>query len=142
MAGLADVRPYFRARMNSLSGYKEHRDGFNFDNIPRTIFNKAYHIENPSGGRRGPYDNLGQDIEEDVILRVFYSGRRNVGETLDSVMTNYQTILETILDKDQRLGTEIKNVYLTNKSLLPLAEDNDNAIILEIEFTCLVTLCF
>lgn len=140
MSGLSEIRPYFRTHMDAL-GYKEHKDGFNVENIPSTLMNKAYHIANPTGGRRGPYGNEYQEIEQDLVLSVFFKGFRNVGTSIDTVMVSYDAILTRLLSNDNRLGDNLKNISLESMAMLPIDESNDNAILLELTFTCLVYIC-
>lgn len=140
MSGMSEIRPYFRTHMDAL-GYKEHKDGFNIENIPSSLLKNSYHIANPTGGRRGPYGNKTQEIEQDTVLSVFFKGYKNVGSAIDDVMVSYDAILTRIISNDNRLGDNLKNITLENMAMLPINESNDNAILLEITFTCLVYIC-
>jgi len=135
------IRPLFRTAMNSLIKFKEWKDAFNVQNIPSTIINDAYHIDTSSGGRKGAYDQNSQEIEHDVIIRVFKKGYRNTAEAIDAAMTDYGLILHTVLAPTNRLGSRIKNIYLNDVSIQPYDPSNDNIVLLEITFTCLMEIC-
>lgn len=142
MAGFASCRSYFRTRMLAL-GYREWTDGFNVENIPSTLLsrNKMFHIESPSASRADAFDMESQDVDQDIVLRVFLKGYRNPADAIDSAMTAKDTIIEDILDSDNRLGAVVKNVYYNNSQINPLDETNDNAVVLEISFICRIVLC-
>lgn len=133
---MSDIRPYFRTAMLAL-GYKEWKDGFNFENIPANTIDGAFHIATPSGSRRGAYSQETQEIEQDVEVRVFFKGFRDPALAIDKAMERYQLMLERILGPT-RLGCSIKNIYLNTMQILPLNETNDNSVILEVTFTCLI----
>lgn len=139
---LASIRPYFRARMNALS-YVEHKDGFNFENIPSTLLNRSYHIETPTGTRLGSYDATGraQEYTHDCVIRVFFKGFRDPASGIDLAMTAADAIVAEVIDTDNRLGTNIKNVYLENVTITPQDETNDNNVLLEITFSSLIIFC-
>lgn len=137
---MAQIRPYFRAQLNELN-YKEHRDAFNWENIPSTTLHRSYHIETPTGGRIGQYDNEAQGIEHDCTVRLFLKGYRYPAEAVDDAMSRYQTILEKVLKSENRLGAGIKNIFLNDVAILPLNETNDNSLVLQITFTCLIYIC-
>lgn len=136
----AAIRPLFRTQMNGL-GFSEHKDAFNYENIPNTIINKAYHIDTPTGGRKGPYDQLSQEVEHDCVIRVFYKGFRYPADAVDLAMNDYGRILHTLLAPSVRLGTKVKNIYLSDVAIKPLFPSNDNLVLLEITFTCLIEIC-
>jgi hypothetical protein len=133
---IKDIRPYFRTKLNAL-GYNEWKDGFNFENIPSNRLDRSYHIATPSGSRRGAYSQASQEIEQDVEVRVFFKGHRDPAAMIDLAMEKYQDLLESVLGKD-RLGCSIKNIYLNTMQILPLNQTNDNGVILEVTFTCLI----
>lgn len=137
---LSLIRPYFRTHLDSLN-YKEWKDAFNYDNIPSTIINRSYHIDTPTGGRRGAYTNGSQPLEHDCVIRVFFKGYRYPATAIDDAMSAYDTILATVLDADNRLGAGIKNIYLNSCTIKPYAPSNDNLVLLEITFSCLMEIC-
>lgn len=135
---LTAIRPYFRARMNALN-YNEWRDGFNFNNIPSTVLNLSYHIETISGNGVS-FNQLDQVINQDVTIRVFFKGYRKPQDAIDSAMNAYSDILDACLDPANRLNQSFKNILFTSMQMDPLADTNDNAVILSLTFTVLVIL--
>ncbi len=134
------VRSFFRTQMNGLK-FKEWTDGFNFENIPSTTLHNAYHISSDSGQRRGIYNASDQSFEVNVTIRVFKKGYRNPAQAIDDCMSSIDAITTDILDSGTRLGEVIKNIYLDQYQILPLANSNDNSAILELTFVCLIIIC-
>ena len=138
--GLTAMKPYFRARLNAL-GLREWTDGFNFENIPANILDKSYHLEFPSGARVDAYDMTSNDITHDIVARVFFKGFRNPSQAIDAALLKYEQILESVLASENRVGVAIKNIYLDSCQIRALSDSNDNAVILEITFSCLIIIC-
>jgi len=133
MSFLSSVRPYFRARMNSL-GFKEWQDGFAVDNIPRTLLNGSYHIEANSVTPTRPNQQL-VTFEIESIIRVHFKGYRSPSDAIDKAYVEAETILADILQPANKLsGPCIKDVYLASITVNPLGATNDNAVILELTF--------
>ncbi len=132
------VRSTFKTRLNTL-GYQEWVDGFNFENIPSTILDGAFHIEvNPGTG--GPTNQTVQPGEMPVTVRVFRRGFKNVSDAIDECVLDLENIVCDLIAPSVRLGSGIKNIVFDGYSLNPLAESNDNAVMLEINFTNFVML--
>lgn len=142
MAGFASVRSYFRTRMNAL-GYTEWTDGFNFENIPNTLMSKKgrmYHISSPTSGRSDAYDMTSQDIDQDVVVRVFFKGYKDAASAIDAAMAAKDTILGDVLDAVNRTSV-LTNVFYNNDQIIELNDTNDNAAILELNFIARIVLC-
>ena len=122
-------------------GFREWKDGFNFENIPETILDKAYHIETPSGSRRDVYDMQTQDVEMDVTVRLIRKGYRDPASGIDTTLVNLDAILARTLASSRRIGTNIKNIAYSSHTVQPLADSNDNAVLLEINFICFTIIC-
>lgn len=126
--------------MNALN-HKEHKDGFNFDNIPETIFNRAYHIE--SGPMPGNDQNqTALDANADVTIRLFLKGFRDPAAAIDSGISFGQAALCDIIDPKNANGVTvgIKNVDFNNMLVTPAAVSNDNSVVVEMDFTVRVFL--
>ena len=54
-------------------GYEEWQDGFNFNNIPETILDQAYHV-GPAEISGGVANQLDHKFDYDLTLRVFKKG--------------------------------------------------------------------
>lgn len=131
------VRSFFRTQLNSIR-FKEWKDAFNVDNIPETILQNSYHIETVRGARRNPYNAMDQEFEQDVTLRVFKKGFRNPSDAVDDCLSALDQITGLVLDTAVRVNCNIKNIYLNNFEIRPLADTNDNAAVLEVTFSCLI----
>jgi len=69
---------------------------------------------------------------------VFLKGFRNPAGKLDEAMDRSQAIIELCLSAAKRLAEpEVWNVLFTSLDMRPL-ETNDNAIIIELGFSCRV----
>lgn len=138
---LTAVRPYFRARLNSLN-YKEWDDGFNFDNIPENIIDKAYHIDDFEIVSNS-LNQTDLDLECTVTTRIFLKGYRTPKEALDNANEKLEAIFREVLKPTNRLtGTQgLRNVLLTSVSKEPMALSNDNTILVTIVWSVQVNLC-
>lgn len=134
--------PYMRTRLNAL-GYSEWRDAFNAENIPASIIDGAYHLQMGTV-TGGPANQLRHQFDFPVVLRVFFKGYNDPTGAVDDVLLRGDTILESVLDKANRLtqAEDIKDVYCTSVQALALAGSNDNSIILQMEFVFNIYECF
>jgi len=118
-------------------GYKEWSDGFNTDNIPSTLFNKAFALDF-TGATGSPHDNISIKSEPSFMLRVFLKGYRDPKTKLDDALFQSDVIIRDLVSAPQRLAdTTVWNVNYDSLDLRPL-ETNDNAIIIEIGLRCQV----
>lgn len=138
---LATTRTYFKARMTGL-GYEEWEDGFNFDNIPENIIDKAFHIENIVANK---IDMNHTDIHlmVDVNLRVFFKGYQSIREALDLIDDDIEEILIEVLRPSNRLiGADgLRDIQLDGFRKLPIAS-NDNSVIVEMNWKARVVLVY
>lgn len=141
VAGLSAVRPYFRARFATL-GYKEWDDGFNFENIPENIIDKAYHIDDFTI-QANSFNQTDLDLETLVTTRIFLKGYRSPKDALDNANERLEAILREVLKPSNRLtGTQgLRNVLLTNIAKEPIALSNDNTLLITIEWSVQVNMC-
>ncbi len=133
------IRPYFKTHLNAL-GFKEWKDAFNVSNIPSTLVQGSYHVLSPGGQRRAAYNQQDQGIIQNTQVRVFYKGYRSPADAVDAAMLGYNTILTRVLAPENRLGVVVKNVFFDSMNIQPIDATNDNAAILEINFSCLIIL--
>jgi len=133
---LVSVRPYFRARLDSLN-YVEWTDGFNIENIPQTILNNSYHLAIETIDS-GPANQLHHEFTFPVTLRVFLRGYRDPAAAIDDAISQAETILAEVLSPSNRLGTEIKDVTPESIDVRALADSNDNDIVLEMVFNTVI----
>lgn len=141
MTKLSAVLPFFRTQLAAL-GYKEWDDSFNFENIPSSLIDKRFHLElqDALGVRNNQLD---QEISVPVLARIFLKGYRNTSSARDDAIARGQTILETILKPEVRVGEYpdgLKNVSLESMSTEAAKTSNDNLIVLNLTFSCLIFL--
>jgi hypothetical protein len=131
---LGSVRAQFRQAVAAL-GFTEHDDGFNFNNIPSTLLDGSFHVE-LGVITTGPANQAHHTLRYPVTVRVFFKGYRDPNDQIDQALDQAQTILESVLSFDQRLAQDLnrKDIRPLSVSVNPLANSNDNAMILELEF--------
>lgn len=136
------IRPYFQDRMIAVdSELREWEDAFNLENIPSTILDKSWHIQfNPMGYNTGGAQTC-LSFDCPVTLSVFFKGYRNPREAVDTALIFADAIIKECTKPVQRLNQpNIKNVLPSLVSVRELDTTNDNAAILEIQFSCEVRL--
>lgn len=140
MSDLVKSRDYFRKILNPL-GLKEWREGFAINNIPSNIYDRAYHLETGivSGG---PANQCDQETNTNITVRVFLKGYRDTTEAIEKALGIGEIIVKKAINVANRTGSHpVKNVFYNQMITLPLdAVENDNAVILEMDFTVLVIL--
>jgi hypothetical protein len=119
-------------------GYHEHLDGFNSDNIPETILDRAYHILVVSIAG-GPINHTHQDTVSQVSLKVFIRGYRDVTEAIDSSILTLETIVKDVCKLSNRTSS-VFNVVFDGCDFNPLSNSNDNSVMLDITFSVQVIL--
>lgn len=129
---ISDVKPYARARMQAL-GYTEWTDGFNFQNIPRTLLDKAFHVAlGPISGVSNNQDH--QIVNVGFTVRLFASQTRTPKDLIDaSVIRADAAILEMIKPTNRLVQASIKNVTFNSLDIEELDDSNDNGIIVRME---------
>lgn len=126
---LSDVKTYFRAQIASANPLlREWKDGFNINNIPSTIYDKAYHLS--YGQISG--DELGaehQGISVNFVVRLFFKGFRDVSSGIDVAVDVAESVIKQVQDPADRLGLEVKNVKFLDMSIEESFVSNDNLIL-------------
>lgn len=134
-----DIRPYFRTRLDAIS-LQEHKDGFNFENLPRTRFNRFYHI----GHGTTVSELTNQSVvgsSSEVIIRVFLKGFRVPADAIDAGFDLADDIIKAVSITTDRLCTgSIRNVAPAGIEIEPLSDSNDNSAILIMSFNVLTYL--
>ena len=138
---LAEVRTYFRSRMDFLN-YREWEDAFNFENIPERILDKSYHIDNYQLSNIKTNPNH-IDISQRVTIRFFLLGRRNPAGAVDDAMVALDEIYADILRPENRLnaGSCLRNITLADTLIQPLNLDNDNGVMVSVGFNTQLFVC-
>lgn len=136
MSGVSDVRPYFRARMSTLS-LREWDSPFE-DQIPENIVDRSFQLT------LGETTEV-QDNQQDLVLtvpvnlNVYVKGYRRNAEGYDVAVTLLDSILDEVLKPTNRLTqSSIKNITTGNVALERLESSNDNIIRIRMRFNVMV----
>lgn len=132
-----EIKSYIKS---FLSEYKEHKDGFDRDNIASTILDNSYFISyeiNTDANGIVMEDNM------QLTLEVFKKGYRDPQTALDTAMESVNTIRlnvlspESIASYNAGLPTEdfqILGVDSVSQVPEPLSDSNNNSIIVTVIF--------
>jgi hypothetical protein len=136
---LSSVRSYMKTRCNAL-GFVEHKDAFNFENIARVQFNRAFHLQ--LGQVSGVKQNQTvQEVNAEVTVRLFFNGFRTPSDGVDLAIVESEKLIASCLKTENRLGGEyLKNLRFNSMSVEPFDSTNDNALVSIINFTADVLL--
>lgn len=139
---MSAARTYCRSRMDSL-GYKEWTDGFNFENIPSSLQNRAYHLElEEATDSQLNIDNLITTVP--VRVRVQMAGFRDPKTKIDQAAVLSNSIVAEFMSPENRLtqttsdGEKVLNVMFKSKVIEPLGTSNDNTMRLNMLFDFMV----
>lgn len=137
---IAGVLDYARERMVSL-GYIEHEDAFNFENIPRTLLDTAFHLElGTVSNANEAHDNV--ELSVPFAVRAFKRSFLLTKEGRDSAVVNADTIIDDFITSINKLNDDVVyNIIFDSLNLLQLNDSNDNSIIIQLDFTALVVKC-
>lgn len=138
--GLSDVRPFVRARMNAL-GFSEHDQPFNIESLAESNLDDAYYIESLTTQGTGVNQRTAS-ITYPIKIHIFKAGYASPLETYDELDSIADTVINDFLAPSVRNGVNIKDIELSLVDRVPLAESNDNAMVLELSFDFKLLECF
>ena len=118
-------------------GFKEWKDGFNTDNIPSTIADKSFHLDTRAGVGIKLNQN-DQEVNFDVNVKLFRKGFRDPASAIDQVLSDCQSIIVESCKASNRLTGNLKNVVFSGATIDPIADSNDNFVVLTMTFTAFV----
>lgn len=134
MSYLTSSRSYFRSRLNSL-GYKEWTDGFNVENIPKSLLDGSYHISSGSVSPT-PSNHQVHEFVSDVLIRVYLKGYRDPAQAIDKAFEKAELVLGAVLLPSMRLAQDcIKDIEPGVIDVEALSASNDNSVILNMNFS-------
>jgi len=135
------VRDFFRQRLVDL-GFSEHDEPFQPTIIAANITDGSFHME--TGLITSDSANqIVHSFNFPVKIRIYRAAYNNVLGAYDKVHEDIDVILEDFLNPVVRLGPFIKDIV--PESIQPVPFDitaNDNIIILEMDFTIKLELCY
>ena len=131
---LKSVRTFIKSRLTETSsGFKEHKSGFDRDDIPRSLLNKSYHIDIDSSNHAESDNGVITDTVS-ARLELFYKGYRAVQSTIDNAMDEAHNF-RLRASNPSRMTEVIKGVVVNSVEIDPLYETNDNSMIVTINLT-------
>jgi len=141
---LASIKPYFRARLNTLGFTKEHPEAFDVEAVASTIIDKTFHILN------GPATLVSNNQNHlvftvDVGVQIFFKGYRSEENGRLRAESALEDILKETLSATNRVtqaSDGIKDVKLVTAEIIPMDESQDNISLLQIGFSVDFTLDF
>lgn len=131
---ISAVRSYARARLTAL-GFKEWTEAFYQDNIPETILDKQFHVTYGTL-RAGEVDQNVQWCEIPFTVRIFRKGFNRAGAAVDDAAEDCDRAIAAFLKASNRLSASggIRTVKLSQAAIEQLAPDNNNSLIIRVEF--------
>jgi len=128
-------KTYFR-NIGLERGMKEHKNPFNWQDIPSNAFDRMFHIES-SSFPSVKQNQIDLEMEIPVTVRLFLRGFNQVYEADEKIKKEIEAYFTLALKVENRLNEPnyIKNVRLLSIFIEPFAQSNDNWIIGRIEFT-------
>jgi hypothetical protein len=138
---LGDLRPFFAKLLTNLK-YKEWPQAFAVDNIPANILTNSFHVA-VGHISSAPAAHLVHEFKAPVTIRLFFKGYRAPNDAKDAALTQAHVILGAILKPDVRLTQEgLKDIRPGSITPVALAHTNDNSLILELVFECILNYRF
>lgn len=141
---IASIKPYFRARLSAIGYSNEWPEAYQFEDIPSTRRDKAYHILLGDAFSNGQ-NQTDQEILIPVGVTIFFkAGRVEEGGRLASMISAEAVIREVCAPKNRvtQASDGIKDVRLSSFEAVPLSEDQDNVTRLNLAFEVLYILDF
>jgi hypothetical protein len=140
--GLTDVRTLFRDQLEGL-GYEEHPEPFQPNQIAETLVDRSFHLETGSI-ISGPANQTVHSFEFPITVRVYSKGYENLLEAYDELHQTADDILANILNQNVRLvqSPNIKDIVPESVEIEPMAESNDDILVLVLAFTAKLELCY
>lgn len=135
-----DVVTFFRDEFEALN-FDEWPEPFSADNIPDTIYDRAFNIE-VGAITGGAANQRAHDFFMDVTVRVYFKGFRDSFEARDESLTELDTIYTAILAPAKRIGSVIKDVVPNTAQPVRQSETQDNNTVLELSFTVSLIQCY
>lgn len=129
---MTQAKKYFVDLMRE-NKYELWKDGFNFENIPSTLIHRAFHVMLGDFSGRKPVNNRDQEIDCPCTVRFFLKGYKHPEEAIDAGVEQAEKM--TVVFLKNRLGSCVKNVILNSINVSPYSANNDNLVMVTMNFT-------
>ncbi len=133
---MVEFKEYFKQILKD-AGFKEHKDGFNSDNIPKSRLNNAYFISYELSSVAN-----GIAVEDNITtnIKLYSKGYRSPQDAIDEAMETANGIRLTScsftnvenFNVAQGLDATLLGVDFVSQTPEPLNASNDNSIIIEL----------
>ena len=130
---MVEFKNYLKPILES-NGLAEWKDGFNRDNIPKNILDKAYFM---SYGINTVENGINMEDNINVQIECFFKGFRDPQTAIDDSMELCNSIRLEILSPEtiyQFAEMNILGINSVTQVPEPLSTTNDNSIIVTMEF--------
>lgn len=136
---ISSVLSYYRTRLAAL-GRTEWEDP-NFETLPQNKLSKAFHLEFQDTSDAGVH-NDNQHISVPTVIRIPFAPTRKPTELIDTAIAFADTVIADFLNPRNRLtqSNGLKTVFLNTMGIDPLAQTNDNGVIIRLEMAALVVI--
>lgn len=132
------VIPYFVDRCKAL-GYVEHEDALNWENIPLTKVERAFHIE-LGDITKTKTDMWLLTIEVPVTVRLFVKAGRDTKAARTKAIADVKKLIVECMNPVKLGASQVKGVYFESTSIAAIDDSNDNILMTENKFTALTML--
>jgi hypothetical protein len=141
---ITKIKPYFRTRLQAIGYTNEWPEAFDFENIPSTRRDKAFHI------LIGDVFNFDQNQTDQTMLvpvglSVFFNAtRENEQAHIDALASGEAIIKEICAPKNRvtQASDGIKDVRAQSFEVIPLSDDQQRVMRLNMAFEVLYILDF
>lgn len=130
---MVEFKNYFHSILNA-NGFKEWKDGFNRDNIPKSTLDKSYFM---SYSINTVENGITMEDNINVTLETFFKGYRDPQTAIDNAMELMNTVRLEILDPEtiaSFVDVNLLGIDSVSQTPTPLNTSNDNSIIITTEF--------
>ena len=126
----------------TAQGFKEETEAFDFENLGNTKIKKGFHIEQGTISNVAT-NQMSNSLENELTVRVWQESARNkaTSQSLQEMLKKITVILNNILDINNRTNG-IQNILLSEVTLVPISDDNDNIVRGQITLTATQEICF
>lgn len=138
---IEEIRPFIKNKLEAI-GLTEWMDGFPDDNIPSTLIDGSFH---QVIGSAAAVDNSSKNISMSVpaVVRVFSKAFRDPYTKISEAQVLGESCIKAICDPAMGRSGSITQIYFDSMEVVALdSVENDNMVVIELTFDCIVTLCF
>lgn len=120
---------------------KEHKDGFNRDNIDSHVAREGFHILlEDITSERASHQNIVTEDTYFISLNLYRTKGRSIQETIDKALEKANCIRNKLLQEASNNPGALKDVRVTRMTPSP-QETNDNAVIISMDIEIRTIYC-